>query len=36
MGAAMPTPLAIVLGTAWALATWAAAVGVLARSDIGE
>lgn len=36
MGAAMPTLLAILLGIAWVLATWAAAVGVLARSDIGE
>jgi ABC-type transport system involved in multi-copper enzyme maturation permease subunit len=36
MGAAMPTPLAISLGIAWVLATWAAAVGVLARSDIRE
>jgi len=36
MGAAMPTPLAISLGIAWVLATWAGAVGVLARSDIRE
>jgi ABC-type transport system involved in multi-copper enzyme maturation permease subunit len=35
-GDAMPTPLAISIGVAWVLATWALSVWVLARSDIRE
>lgn len=36
MAAPIATPLAISVGIAWALATWGASVGLLARADIGE
>lgn len=36
MGAPIGTPLAISVAIAWALATWAAAVRLLARADIRE
>jgi hypothetical protein len=36
MGAPIATPLAISVGIAWVLATWAASVRLLARADIRE